>query len=156
MSLHVHWFRVQKSTHMYMVPSFLHAKRMEAPYGLAFGWIQPHYGYVSSCLPTSAYSAGDKHYCLGLGGWASGSSKVMSRVTWSEGRKTVSLNTSKNSSNQAENYGSLAPGANGVQGPSYSPSSISLAPIARRLLDGCNNVNHAALCDLQTVFIKDL
>ena len=59
-----------------------------------------------------------------------------------------SLNTSENLSNKAEIYGSLAPGAKGVQGPSYSPSSTSLAPIARRLPDGCNNVNHAALCDL--------
>ena len=32
---------------------------------------------MSSCLYTSAYSAGDKQYCLGLGGWASGSSKVI-------------------------------------------------------------------------------
>ena len=66
------------------------------------------------------------------------------------------MNTSKNSSNKAEIYGSLAPGARGVWGPSYSPSSMSLAPIARRLLDGHNNVNHAALWDLQTVFNKDL
>ena len=36
-------------------------------------------------------------YCLGLGGWASGSNKVISCVTQSEGRKTGSLNTSENS-----------------------------------------------------------
>ena len=58
------------------------------------------------------------------------------------------LNTSESSSNIAETYGSLAPGARGVQDPSYSPSSMSLASIARRLPDGQNNVNHAALCDL--------
>ena len=110
--------------------------------------------YVSSCLHTSAYSTGDKQYCLGLGGWASWSSKVMSCVMQSEGRKMGSTNMSENSSNKAEIYGSLAPGAKGVWGPSYSPSSMSLAPIARRLPDGCNNVNHAALHDLRTVFIK--
>ena len=59
-------------------------------------------------------------------------------VTWSEGGKTGSTNTSENSSNKAEIYGSLAPGARGVRIPSYSPSSTSLAPIARRLLDGHN------------------
>ena len=153
----VYWFRAQKSMHMRRLPSFLHAKRMGAPYGLTLGWIQPCSRYVSSCLYiASAYSVGDKRYCLGLGGWASGSSKVMLCVTWSEGRKTGSMNISENSSNKAEIYGSLAPGARGVWGPSYSPSSMSLAPIARRLPDGCNNVNHAALWDLQTVFIKDL
>ena len=63
---------------------------------------------------------------------------------------------SKNLSNKTEIYGSLAPGAKGVRGPPNFPSSMSLAPIARRLPDGCNNVNYAVLCDLQTVFIKDL
>ena len=67
-----------------------------------------------------------------------------------------STNTSENLFNKAEIYGSLAPGVKGVQGPSNSPSSTSLAPIARRLLDGRNNVNHAALHDLQKVFINDL
>ena len=62
---------------------------MGAPYGLMLRWIQPRSRYVSSCLHTSAYSVGDKWYCLGLGGWASGSSKVMSCVTLSEGGKTV-------------------------------------------------------------------
>ena len=141
--------------HMRKLPSFLCAKRMGAPYGLALGWIQPRSRYVSSYLRTSAYSAGDKRYCLGLGGWASGSSKVMSCVTRSEGGKTGSVNTSENSSNKAEIYGSLAPGARGVRIPSYSPSSMSLAPIARRLPDGRNNVNQAALWDLQTVFNKE-
>ena len=42
---------------------------------------------MSSCLYISAYSAGDKRYCLDLGGWASRSSKVMSCMTWSEGGK---------------------------------------------------------------------
>ena len=65
-------------------------------------------------------------------------------------------NMSENSSSKAEIDGSLVSGAKGVRGPSYSPSSMSLAPIARRLLDGHNNANHAALCDLQTVIIKDL
>ena len=94
---------------------------------------------------------GDKQYCLALGGWASGSSKVILCVIPPEGRNTSCSNISENSSNKAEINGSLAPGAKGVRGPSYSPSSMSLAPIARRLLDGYNNVNHAALCDLQTV-----
>ena len=76
---------------------------------------------------------------------------VMAYVTWSEGRKTGSMNMSENSSNKAEIYGPLAPGAKGVWGPSNYPSSMSLAPIARRLPDGCKNVNHAALHDLQTV-----
>ena len=67
-----------------------------------------------------------------------------------------SSNTSENSSNKAEIYGSLATGTKGVWGPSYSPFSMSLAPIARRLLDGCNNVDYAALCDLKMVVIKDL
>ena len=84
---------------------------------------------------------------MGLGGWVSGSSKVMLCVTWSEGGKTGSVNTSENSSNKAEFYGSLVPGARGVQIPSYSPSSMSLAPIAGRLPDGHNNVNQAALWD---------
>ena len=123
--------------------------------GSCFGWIQPCSRYVSSCLRTSAYSAGDKRYCLGLGGWASGSSKVMLCVMQSEGGKTGSANTSENLSNKAEIYGSLAPGARGVQIPSYSPSSMSLAPIARRLPDGHNNVNQAALWDLQMVFNKE-
>ena len=74
----------------------------------------------------------------------------------SEGRKTGSSTMSKNSFNKAKIYGSPAPGAKGVQGPFYSPFSILLAPIARRLPDGHNNVNHAALCDLQTVLIEDL
>ena len=51
---------------------------------------------------------------LGLGGWASGPSKVMLCVIWPKGRKTSSANTSKNSSNKAEIYGSLAPRARGV------------------------------------------
>ena len=140
--------------HMHRLPSFLCTKRMGTPYGLTLGQIQPCSRYVSSCLCTSAYCAGDKWYCLGLGGWASGSSKVMLCVTWSEGRKTGSTNMSKNSSNKAEIYGSLTPGARGVRIPSYSPSSTSLAPIARRLPDGCKNVNKAALWDLQTVFNK--
>ena len=140
---------------MRKLPSFLRAKRMGAPYGLALGRIQPRSRYVSSYLRTSAYSAGDKRYCLGLGGWASGSSKVMSCVMWSEGRKKGSVNMSKNSSNKAEIHRSLVPGARGVQITSYSPSSTSLAPIARRLPDGCNNVNQAALWDLQTVFNKE-
>ena len=59
---------------------FLCAKRMGAPYGLMLRQIQPRSRYVSSCLYTSTYSAGDKRYCLGLGGWASGSNKVMSCV----------------------------------------------------------------------------
>ena len=67
-----------------------------------------------------------------------------------------SANMSENSSNKAEIYRSLAPGAKGVQGSSNSPSSISLAPIARRLLDGHNNMNHATLHNLQMVFINDL
>ena len=87
---------------IFSMESFLHAKRMEAPYGLALGQIQPCSRYVSSYLCTSAYSAGDKQYCLGLGGWASESSKVMSCVTWSKGGKTGSMNTSKNSSNKVE------------------------------------------------------
>ena len=117
--------------------------------------IQPRSRYVSSCLCASAYSVGDKRYYLGLGGWASGSSKVMLSVIWSEGGKTGSTNTSENSSNKAEIYGSLPPGAREVWIPSYSPSSMSLAPIARRLPDGCHNVNQAALWDLQTVFNKE-
>ena len=127
---------------MYMrrLPSFLYAKRMGAQYGLALGWIQPHSRYVFSCLCTSAYFAGDKQYCLGLGGWASRSSKVISYVMQPEGGKTGSANTSENSSNKAEIYRLLAPRAKGVWISSYSPSSISLAPIARRLPDGHNNV----------------
>ena len=63
---------------------------------------------------------------------------------------------SENSSNKEEIYGLLAPGDKGVWGPFYSPSSTSLALIARRLPDGCDNVNQAALCDVQMVFLKDL
>ena len=91
--------------HMCRLPSFLHAKRMGAPYGLVLGWIQPCSRYLSSCLFTSAYSAGDKWYCLGLGGWASGSSRVMSCVMQSKSGNTSSTNTSKNLSNKAEIYG---------------------------------------------------
>ena len=80
---------------------------MGAPYGLMLGWIQLCSRYISSYLCTSAYSVGDKRYCLGLGGWASGSSKVMLCVTQSKGGKTGSANTSENSSNKAEIYGSL-------------------------------------------------
>ena len=134
---------------------FLSAKRMGAPYGLMLRWIQPCSRYVSSCLHTSAYSVGDKWYCLGWGGWASGSNKVMSCVTQSKGRKTGCINMSENSSNKAKIYGSLAPGTRGVWGPFYSLSSILLAPIARRLPDVCNNVNQAALWDLWMVFIKE-
>ena len=111
---------------------------------------------MSSCLHTSAYSVGDKRYCLGLGSWASGFSKVMLNVIRSEGGKTGSVNISENSPNKAEIYSSLAPGAKGVWGRSNSSCSTSLALIARRLLDGCNNVNHAALHDLRTVFINHL
>ena len=76
--------------HMCRLPFFLHAKRMGAPYGLVLRWIQPCSRYVSSYLCTSAYSVGDKRYCLGLGGWASGSSKVMLCVMRSKGGKTGS------------------------------------------------------------------
>ena len=141
---------------MHRLPSFLCAKRMGAPYGLMLGWIQPCSRYVSNYLYTSAYSTGDKWYCLGLGGWASGSSKVMLCVTQSKGGKTGSANTSEDFSNKAEIYGSLAPGARGVWIPSYSPSSTPLAPIARRLPNGHNSVNQAALWDLQMVFNKEL
>ena len=110
--------------------------------------LQPHSRYVFRCLCTLAYSAGDKRYCLGLGGWASGSSKVILCITQSEGGKTGSANMSENLPNKAEIYGSLAPGDRGVWIPSYSPSSTSLAPIARRLPDSWNNVNQAALWDL--------
>ena len=154
--MRVCWFWAQKSMHIHRVPLFLHAKRMGAPYGPMLRWIQPHSRYVSSCLHTSAYSVGDKRYCLGLGGWASGSSKVMSCVKQSKSRKMGSLNTSKNSFSNAKINGSLVPGARGVLGPSYSASSMPLAPIAKRLPDGHNNVNYAALCNLQTDFIKDL
>ena len=133
---------------MHKLPSFLCTKRMGAPYRLTLGWIQLHSRYVSSYLYTSLYSVGDKWYCLGLDGWASGSSKVMLCVTQSEDGKTGSANMSENSSNKAEIYRSLAPGARGVWIPSYSPSSKSLAPIARRLPNGHNNVNQAALWDL--------
>ena len=138
------------------VPFFLCAKRMGAPYGLTLRWIQLRSRYVFSCLCTSAYFVGDKWYCLGLSGWVSGSIKLMFCVTLSEGGKTGSSNTSENSSNKAEIDGLLAPGARGVWGPSYSPSSTSLASIARGPPDGHHNVNHAAFCDLRTVFIKDL
>ena len=111
---------------------------------------------MSSCLHTSASSVGDKQYYLGLGDWAYGSNKVMSYVTRSKVGKMGSSNMLENLSNKAEIYGLLVPGARGVRGPSYSPSSISLAPLARRMADGPNNVNYKALCDLQIVFIKDL
>ena len=71
--------------HICRLPSFLCTKRMEAPYVLALRWNQQRSRYVSSCLCTSAYSAGDKWYCLGLGGWPSVSSKVISYVMWFEG-----------------------------------------------------------------------
>ena len=140
---------------MCRLPFFLPAKRMGAPYGLVLGWLQPCSRYVSNCLCTSAYSAGDKRYCMDLNAWASGSSKVTFCVTRSKGGKTGSANISENSSNKAEIYGSLAPGARGVWIPSYSPSSMSLAPIPRRLPNSCNNVNQAALWDLQMVFNKE-
>ena len=140
---------------MCKLPSILYKKRVGAPYGLVLRWIQLRSRYVSSYLCTSAYFAGDKWYCLGLGCWESGSSKVMPCVMRSEVGKTSSVNISENLSNKAEIYGSLAPGARGVRIPSYSPSSMSLAPIARRLPDGCNNVNQAALWDLQTIFNKE-
>ena len=140
---------------MCRLPSFLRTKRMGAPYGLVLGHIQLRSRYVSSCLHTSAYSAGDKWYCLGLSGWASESSKVMSCVIWSEGGKTGSVNTSENSSNKTEIYGPLPPGVRGVQITFYFPSSTSLAPIARRLPDGRNNVNQAALWDFRTVVNKE-
>ena len=119
--------------HMHRLPSFLHTKRMGAVYGLKLRWIQLCSRYVSSYLSTSAYSEGDKWYCLGLGGWASGSNKVMLCVMRSKGGKTGSANMSENSSNEAEIYGSLAPRAKGVRGPSNSSYSKLLAPIARRL-----------------------
>ena len=62
----------------------------------------------------------------------------------------------RNSSNKAEIYRSLAPRAEGVQGPFYSLSSMSLAPIAKRWPDDCNNVNHEAIRDLQMIYINDL
>ena len=142
--------------HMCRLPSFLCTKRMGALYGLMLVWIQPQSRYMSSFLYTSAYSVGDKQYWLGLGDWASGFNKVMSCVTRSQGRKMVSSNTSQNLSNKAKIYGILAPGGSGVWSPSYSPLSTSLAPIARRVPDGCKNMNHAALCDFQMVFIKNL
>ena len=77
-------------------------------------------------------------------------------MTQYEGRKTGSANNSENSSNKAEIYGTLEPGAKVVQGHSTSPSSICLAPIARRLPDGHNHVNHAAFHDLHMVFIYGL
>ena len=54
---------------------------------------------------------GDKLYCLGLGGWASGSNKVIACVM--HGLKLErwgSTIMSENSSNKAEIYGLLAPG----------------------------------------------
>ena len=122
-----------------------YAKSMGAPCKLALGWIQPRSRYMSSCLRTSAYSVGDKRYCLDLSGWVSGSSKVMLCVARFESGKTGFANMSENSSNKAEIYKSLAFRAKGVWGPSNFPSSMSLAPIPRRLPDGCNNMNHAAL-----------
>ena len=80
MSLCVCWFKAWKSMHMRRLPFFIYAKKMGAQYGLALRQTQPCSRYVSSCLCTSAYSSGDKWYCWGLGGWASGSSKVMSCV----------------------------------------------------------------------------
>ena len=142
--------------HMCRVPSFLCTKKMGAPYGLTIKWIQLRSRYVSNYLCTSAYFVGDKQYCLGLDGWASRSSKVISCVMRYESRKMGSLNTSENLSNKVEIYGLLASGAKGVRGPYYSLSSIVMAPIARRLPNGSNNINHAALCDLRVVFIKDL
>ena len=130
-------------------------KKIGAPYGLTLRWIRLHCRYVSSCLHTSAYFSGDKQYYLGLGGWASRTSKVMSCVTQSKGRKTGSVNTSENSSNKAEIHRSLAPRTRGVQGPPCCPSSRSLAPITRRLPNGCNNVNQAAHWDLHMVFIEE-
>ena len=141
---------------MHRVPSFLHTKRMGTPYELLLRWIQLRSRYVHSCLHTPDYSVGDKQHCLGLGGWASGSSKVMPCVRWSKCGKMGAMNISENLSNKVEISGSLAPGARGIQGPSYSPSSMSLAPIARRPPDSHNNVNHAVLYDLQMVFIEDL
>ena len=141
---------------MRRVSFFLCAKKIGALYGFVLEWIQLHSRYVSSCLCTSAYSTEDKRYCLGLGGWASRCSKMMSYVMQSKGRKMGSSNMSEKLSNKAEIYGLLAPGAKGVQGPSYSPSSMSLATIGRRMPDGYNNVNQLELCDLQMVFIKDL
>ena len=128
---------------------------MGAPYGHAFGQIQLCFRYVSSCLYTFAYSVGDKQYYLSLGGWVSGSSLVISCVMWSKDRNIGSKNTSENLSNKAKIYGSLSPRARGVWGPSYSLSSTSLSPIAKRLPDSHNSVNQAALCDLQMVFIKE-
>ena len=94
---------------------------------------------------------------MGLGSWASGSSKVMLCVMRFKDGKTGFLEyISENLSSKAEIYGLLELGARGVWGPSCSPSSMTLAPIARRLLDGHNNKKHAELCDLLTVFIKDL
>ena len=134
--MRVYWFRAWKSTYMHKLPSFLYAKKMEAPSGLLLRQIQLRSRYVSSCLRTSVNSVEDKWYCLGLGGWASGSNKLMSCVMQSEDRKMGTLNISENLSNKAEIHGSLAPGAIGVWGPSYSPLSTSLAPIARRPPDG--------------------
>ena len=128
---------------------------MGAPYGLTLGQIQPYSRYVSSYLRTSAYSVGDKQYCLGLGGWASGSSKVMLCMAQSAGGKTGSTNMFENLSNKAKIYGLIAPGARGFWIPSYSPSSRSLDPIAKKLPDGQKNVNKAALWDLQTVFNEE-
>ena len=80
----------------------------------------------------------------------------MPYVTWSEDRKMGSSNTSENSSKKAEIYRLLSSGAKGIQDPLYSPSSTLLDPIAKKLPDGCNNVNHATLYDLLMVLIKDL
>ena len=111
-----------------------YAQKEWEPHGLMLGWIQLHSRYVSSCLCTSAYFSGDKWYCLGLSDWASGSSKVMSCVTQSEGKKMSSSSMLEKLSNKTEIYGSLAPGAKRVWGPFYSPSSMSLASIARDCL----------------------
>ena len=140
--------------HMCRVPFLFCANRMGAPYRLALRWIQLRSRYVSSYLYTLGYSVGDKRYCLGLGGWASRSSRVRLCVMWSKGKKVASTNMSENLSNKAEIYGSLAPWARGVWGPSYSPLSMSLAPIARRPPDGHNNMNRATLYDLQAVLAR--
>ena len=105
-----------------------YVQKMEAPYGLMLGWIQLCSRYVSRYLHTSAYSVGDKQYFLGLGGWVSGSTKVMSCVMWSEGRKTGSSNISENLSNKPEIDESLALGARAVRVP------LTPHPVHHRLL----------------------
>ena len=89
--------------HMCRLPSlFFCTKRMGAPYGLVLRQIELCSRYASICLHTSAYSVGVKQYCLGLCGWASGSSKVISSVILSERRKMGSAKTSENSFNKAK------------------------------------------------------